>query len=372
MESVEEEITDLPSVKASANDLIYADTHKTEPTGYAGIVVSASNVLTTNGVDSSFTIQAVDASNTDRYCKIRICRKSKSAYAGKVFLTDSLSSGTTVELLHQAVKDEIEEHRIFIPAGKILGVSVVRNTSDFLYIEMFNFVSPTDYSGGDARVFNHILCIGDSLTQGVFNATANKVQYSYPTYLSKLTGSAVTNLGVAGITSQQWYETYQNSEVLEGHDCCIIQLGVNDNPDTIDTVTITALRNIIALLKQKNPYCHIFLAGIINGLSYKAAMSTDTYFAKDQAIKALYESDYSNDSQVHLIDHVKYGHLRIRIYSMQNEGGYSGYSDDFNEGHLTAYGYWRLALDYYNYISYIMHTDDNKVFKDIQRNTVIN
>ena len=113
--------------------------------------------------------------------------------------------------------------------------------------------TPCDYDGHEISIFNKILCVGDSLTEGTFNhldsGTTQYVTYSkyaYPKYLQKLTGVDVTNLGHGGQSSVQWYNTEKNND-LSGYDCAIIQLGVNDvgQYTTFGVDTQTAFTNII-------------------------------------------------------------------------------------------------------------------------------
>jgi hypothetical protein len=113
-------------------------------------------------------------------------------------------------------------------------------------------------------------------------------------------------------------------------------------------------------LKSRNQKVKIFLSGIPCGKSYKAQLSINNYYAKDQWLKNYYNTYYANDNQVFFMDIARYNHLFDK-YSIN----YSSNYDDYNQGHLSAYGYWRLAKDYANYISYIM-SQSNTDFKDLQ------
>ena len=236
-------------------------------------------------------------------------------------------------------------------------------------ISQLQGATPTDYNGRDCSAFRKILCIGDSLTQGVFNYdeiegetfTANS-EHSYPSNLRRISGCETVNMGVGGITSDGWYERFKDDEKVAGCDCCIIALGVNDNGDTLESVSRSAFINIINLVKSKNPQIKIFLSGIINGKSYSASDNSQNYYAKDQFIRSLYEELWANDNQVFFMDMVKYGHLQ----SLISDSSISYPIDNYNMGHFSAYGYWRLAMDFYNYISYIMAHDEENVFRNIQ------
>lgn len=201
--------------------------------------------------------------------------------------------------------------------------------------------------------FNKIMCVGDSLTAGVFNHNDSGTtqfetyaKYSYPTYLSKLTGVDVVNMGIGGSTSDVWYNTNQNTD-LSGYDCAIIQLGVNDaiQYEGWTQTSITAFTNIINKIKTDNNNVFIFVATIPPSTAY----SGSTFDAVSQGIRTLVQS--LNDDHVILIDLATYGHTNDSI--------------GYNCGHFSALGYERLAEDYVNYISYVI--DENKsTFRQIQ------
>ena len=212
-------------------------------------------------------------------------------------------------------------------------------------------INPCDYRGSDISTFNKIACIGDSLTYGFFNhdtgttlPTGYNEKYSYPSQLKKITGVDTVNLGVSGITTPSWYTRYANED-LSGFDCAIIALGVNDVSElggfTEDVQT--AYTNIITKLKTENPQIHIFISTIFHSLSYG---STRTY---SDALATYIEG--LNDPYVILLDMNLYDHLA-------ESGGY-------NAGHLSAYGYWKLAQDFKSYISWymFMHKD---IFRFVQ------
>lgn len=238
-----------------------------------------------------------------------------------------------------------------------------------LYDDSFSYFPPeqipTEYLGMDMSTFRNIVCCGDSLTQGVFNQSSGSGEldttgYDYPANLAVISGRTVTNLGYGGATTTSWFSRFSGDERLSGKDCAIIQLGVNDNSDTLETTSREAFLNIINELKERNTGIKIFLGGIINAQAYPCAHSGEAYYQKDQFIKSLYNELFVNDPQVFLIDHAKYGHLRDK-----KAGTYLTANDNYNSGHLSAYGYNRLAQDIYSYIGWIMH-NNNSDFRLIQ------
>ena len=175
-----------------------------------------------------------------------------------------------------------------------------------------------------------------------------ETKYSYPTYLSKITGVDTTNLGHGGMTSVEWYEEEENSD-LSGYDCAIIQLGINDCGDysTLGDATKTAFQNIITKLKNENNNIKIFVANIIPATSY----SSNDYKQFSTDLLTWLQTTYANDQNVIPLDIQQYGHTAS--------------SPTYNCGHLSALGYRRLAEDYKNYISwYIANNKD--VFREVQ------
>ena len=211
-----------------------------------------------------------------------------------------------------------------------------------------------NYQGGDFAVFNKCLCIGDSLTAGVFNYYdsgtimnwVGEPQYSYPTYLKKISGVDVVNMGHGGYTSADWYNEYKDTD-LSGYDIALIQLGVNDAGQYggWTQTSIDAFINIINKLKTDNAKIKIFVSTITPVTAYTGT-SID---AVSQGIRDLVKT--LNDKDVILVDMAKYGH--------------TAESDAYNCQHLSAYGYWRLAKDWYNIVSYLIST--NKMnYREVQ------
>lgn len=142
--------------------------------------------------------------------------------------------------------------------------------------------NPLQYRGRQACVFDNILCIGDSLTQGGENdppnitpdeenasRTVTDEQYSYPTYLTKLWGCETTNWGLSGQTSVSWLAQKESSD-WTGHDCAIVFLGSNDlnisdNVETCISTNNTTLRTIISRFKSDNVGAPVFICTLFKG-----------------------------------------------------------------------------------------------------------
>lgn len=212
---------------------------------------------------------------------------------------------------------------------------------------------PTDYDGNEICIFRNCLCIGDSFTEGGFNADAHDpdmdtgfADYSYPTNLARMVGFNVTNMGHGGESAQSWNRTY-TSTIGTGYDMCIILLGINDciNYGSFTQESCAALGNIIAKVEEQNNHIKIFVCTIPLSPSYR----TPAIIASAQIIKDYVAS--LDDENLYILDLAEYGHL--------------GDSMAYTYGHPTAYGYHVLADDIRRYVSYII--DRNKMdFKFIQ------
>ena len=245
--------------------------------------------------------------------------------------------------------------------------------------------TPTKYHGNEIQMFSRGICIGDSVTEGSFDSPQGGAivkKYSYPSIMKRLTNIDIVNAGIAGMTSQTWYEASLNSDDqwgkwvnqewvwnmnptnsgndiisstldYSGFDFAIIHMGINDlapiydSTKTIDEVLVnfeTYINNIISKLKTANKGIKIFLATIIP--SY-ANPTNVVYGQLNDKIKEIVE--YSDNT--YLLDLNEYSDIAT------NEG--------YNITHPTALGYHKLATEIVAYISYIINKNLND-FKTIQ------
>lgn len=279
----------------------------------------------------------------------------------------AITFGRTYKDLYVATKSSYLENPKILPYGKTDGAFLAKVGTDNLesksvtveklnddVIELINPKNdnPCDYEGGDISTFDTCVCIGDSLTEGIFNV--NRLEssktystMSYPTYLQKITGVNVTNKGSGGKTTVTWWNTFKNTD-LSGYKMAIIALGVNDYYSYGSGWTTEAnesLGNIVQKLQNENNNIKIFVSTILPAKYYPASQYTKI----SQGIRDFVKN--KNDANVICLDIAKYGHTNDK--------------DAYNTGHLSAYGYWRLAKDYANYVSWYMNSN-SEVFKEIQ------
>ena len=247
--------------------------------------------------------------------------------------------------------------------------------------------TPITYSGGEMQMFHRGICIGDSVTEGSFDNDDNGFivkEYSYPSILERLTGIKIANAGIAGATSQTWYEASLNSDSLwgkwlnqewvwstaptttvsdmvsstldySGFDFAIIHLGINDlglayGTTPIDEILVNFelyIGNIITKLKEANPGIKIFLATIIP--SY-ATPGNQSYISLNNTVKTIAEAT----ADTYLIDLNQYSEIA---------------SDPaYNRVHPTALGYQKLAAEIKSLISYVIKNNLDE-FKNVQFTT---
>ena len=245
-------------------------------------------------------------------------------------------------------------------------------------------VSPIKYAGSEIQMFHRGICIGDSVTEGSFDNDENGIivkEYSYPSILKRLTNIDIVNAGIAGATSQTWYEASLNSDSLwgkwfnqewvwnmnptatssdavsstldySGFDFAIIHLGINDLGLTYDTTPIEEvlatfevyMGNIITKLKEANTGIKIFLATIIP--SY-AVPGNQNYVMLNDTIKSIAEAT----ENAYLLDLNQYSEVA---------------SDPaYNRTHPTALGYHKIASEIKALISYIIKNNLDE-FKTVQ------
>ena len=232
---------------------------------------------------------------------------------------------------------------------------------------------PIHYTGNEISMFSRGICIGDSVTEGSFDGNGGAVipRFSYPAILERITGIDIANAGVAGLTSQTWYEATQDSTPYWGKwvnqewvwnmdppnsgndvisseldysnfDFAIIHLGINDlapiydNSKTIEEVLAnyeTYMNLIISKLKTANNGIKIFWATIIP--SY-AQSTNPTYKQLNNKIKEMVEAN----ANVYLLDLTTYSEIASK--------------PEYNITHPTALGYHKLANEIKAYISYII------------------
>lgn len=231
-------------------------------------------------------------------------------------------------------------------------------------------------NGGYINIFNKIACIGDSLTEGVFEYTENgevkyagKPQgfepYSYPSQLARMTGATVGNYGVGGATAKSWLETTACTDCFKEENkaqAYIIALGTNDtnyDGDVNTDIDVSNYNNnadtfvgnyakIIQKCRELQPKAKIFVVTIPKTRTdYHNAWTTG-----NSKIKAVAEK-----LKVYVLDIYTYSE------SFDNPDEYKKHF--YLGGHRNAVGYKRTAMEYATYISWIIYNNPDD-FRNVQ------
>ena len=135
-------------------------------------------------------------------------------------------------------------------------------------------------------MFTNVICIGDSITYG--HDGQKRLTENYPFYFAKLADVTISNQGLSGRTTKQWWDELGNSfDHFADYDCAIIYLGTNGGlTDTVSTdcnasdYTQNADTNtgcygkIIGKIKADAPDCKIFcVAGVDEYLRRSTSMN---------------------------------------------------------------------------------------------------
>lgn len=218
------------------------------------------------------------------------------------------------------------------------------------------------------RCFKKITCIGDSLTQGVFDTTGHDVElmdYSYPAFLAKHTGIDVRNLGLGGDTASRqdsvrsWFDQANARNLLIEEnigDAVIIALGTNDislygeftgNVDTdIDfsnrennaLTSVGGYANIIQYVRSIRPKSVIFMVTLSNTRNTLAQRN-----AMNEKVRALCQK-FDN---CYLID--------MQMYAETTPEELSFFNTYYKNGeHNNALGYEYRARQTASYIDWII------------------
>ena len=85
-------------------------------------------------------------------------------------------------------------------------------------------------------LFNSVLCIGDSMTAGFRKNLGDLPNYSYPKFMSRMSGWEVENSGNGGQTPRGWWTNKFGLYTYIDYDVAIIYLGQNEGlTDTLET-----------------------------------------------------------------------------------------------------------------------------------------
>lgn len=274
------------------------------------------------------------------------------------------------------------------------GITVKKISADFvgqiLKGTVYNNSNPLgkmDYAPTMISCFKNITCIGDSLTQGIFNTTTGEQQvalpeYSYPAFMKKHTGVDTINLGIGSMcaSSQQdndsWFyragrDPYNYIVQSNVGDAVIVALGTNDitlyggffgDVDTDINLSdrtqnarnsVGGYANIIQWCREMNPKCVVFCVTISNVRNEIPASENEKRLVANEKIRAI-----ANKLGCFVID--------LAEYAETTENERTIWRTTYrNSSHNNALGYERRARQYATYIDWIIENNPT-AFQNIQ------
>ena len=193
-----------------------------------------------------------------------------------VFYDSNMNIVSTISISDLNISSPISSAEITVPYNAIYA----RFCSKTEYKKFYVLISNTNLSINSlkdddgkfnfCKVFDNIICIGDSVTDGAIydyprsavNGTIVR-KYSYPTQLAKMINCEIENAGFSGISASGWYDRKFTNYDFTKYDLAIIELGYNDGLklSEIDTEGSNAnsYKKIIEGIKSQNTNIQIIL-----------------------------------------------------------------------------------------------------------------
>lgn len=290
--------------------------------------------------------------------------------------------------------EKAEEKYVFTDSNTLSNIETLKQENVLIKEKISNIVSLDDTNplgkiienGGLCGIFKSIACVGDSLTQGVFDRTNDTSldfeatnYYAYPSVLGRLTGSKIYNLGNAGATASDseqakndWHSWLQTANQKNWYSddykavAYIISIGTNDigyygsfsgNADTdIDVndynnnntgTSVGALATIIQKIREIQPQAIIFVETIDN--TRNSVSTRDVANEKIRAVAELLDC--------YIIDMARYW------VSVDDAKEWKKIYQ--NGGHLNALGYFEKTKARCTYIDWIIRNNLDK-FRSVQ------
>lgn len=226
---------------------------------------------------------------------------------------------------------------------------------------------------GFLSIFKEIGVIGDSLSSGEFESIDENghivyhdmYEYSWPSFLERITGTKFYNYSRGGMTFKEYYESWaEQKRYWEKRQAYIINLGNNDlfyfsqevggaddidviNPDKNKKTYFGYMGKVLSKLKSLEKDARIFLVSL--SIDEARPIEDDIYFyVLEEMAKVCKKYTFT-----YLIDMTNYG---PRFDSKTREKFSMGY-------HPNVLGYYAYALCIGNYIDYIIRCNYRDFFE---------
>ena len=228
---------------------------------------------------------------------------------------------------------------------------------------------PFPYSG---KIFLQVGCIGDSYTSGYQLsegvAVSSNPEYSWPHYISKITGNNWINFAKSGSSVKSWVTEenpkYTNMEAVRNKKCqaYIIGLGLNDASSTMPTrVELGTADDIGTDADSYYAYYYKLIQELLV-INPKAIVFCNTGphvpSAYNQAVRDVVNYCKNNNQQVWLCDLA--GNYMNEDYYL-----HPVFLSDRVDGHYTAIGYEFMAECYIKVISDVINANTSS-FREVE------
>ena len=359
VDKIENEIEELGIVsennKSSINLLepIYAGSEAINPeVAVANSFVNATN----NRVDSNSNFEISDSIELGIGQTIKLTATGYSTVVGMISLYHNGAYEVVVPSIdsseHEYTYTATEICTVRVCYGRALPHSVVIVTSEDALLRIDRIEQ--ELSETEKNIFNYpymftnVACVGDSLTKGSagqnWEGDHGVLSTNYPFYFGKMADAQVSNLGLPGRTTKQWWDEYNEHINFATYDCVIIYLGTNGGlTDTASTDINTSdysqcadtntgcYGKIIGKIKAESPKCSIFVVAGPNDYVNRTAM--------DKVVR-----DIAEICDVALLD--------LEYCSLSDNGSTSSASRyiyrPIDAIHYNRLGYFTLASEIYD------------------------
>ena len=358
---------------------------------------SVSTEITSSQTAIQVTIPGDTSLNQGDICKISIDSAPEN-HRFKVFgmVTDSdydeLSSGymyvgdSKMFVLQRNYKyirlynpDEVEVTATLTKYGDISGrieentMSISQNTENIT--ELYSLVRNNPPLPLSAKIFMQVGCIGDSYTEGFQYTEGVKVlgypNYSWPHYISHITGHKWINWGVSGSSTKSWIDErpdYNKMSEVRATKCqaYIIGLMINDASTTSSNkVDLGVIADIGTTNNTYYAYYYRLIQTFLT-INPKAVVFCNTcpksdaiYASYNQAVRDVVAYCRNNSqTNVWLVD------LYTDYYN-ENYFKNNVFEADYVDGHYTAIGYEFMAECMVRIISNVINSNVSS-FQDIE------
>lgn len=282
--------SELENVKSSNDtienslDFVYAGTEQIELSVYANGFVDATN----NKYNSGGNFNTTNSVHLFKGQTINLTATGYRNVVGMINLYDSVndiyqtvvrSADNVTEYSYTATSECDVRMCYLISAGA--SANIVTDETDSVRLQSIEAEIDEGKNASLKNVeypqmFTNVICIGDSLTYG--HDGNQRLTTNYPFYFGKLTDCEISNQGLSGRTTKQWWDQLGSTfDHFADYDCAIIYLGTNGGlTDTVETdcnasdYTQNADTNtgcygkIIGKIKADAPNCKIFCVCGVN------------------------------------------------------------------------------------------------------------